>query len=92
MEAQVLNSSEHEVGLSFKESDIATLYIVQHELLKNDEVEFAGVIVKHPLTNECWMRVTSRSDPNQNITDAVETAIRAAGEMRDALNADIRES
>lgn len=90
METQVLDSTDHEIGLAFKETDIATLYIVQHELLKNPDVEFAGVIVKHPLTNECQMRVTSKSDPAQNITEATETAIRTANEMRDALNTDVR--
>lgn len=80
------------MGLSFKESDIATLYIIQHELLKNLDVEFAGVIVKHPLTNECWMRVVSKTDPNQNLADAVDSAVRIVDEMRDTLNTDIRVS
>lgn len=78
--------------MSFKESDIATLYIIQHELLKNPDVEFAGVIVKHPLTNECWMRVVSKTDPNRNLADAVDNAVRMVEEMRDTLNTDIRVS
>ena len=78
--------------MSFQESDIATLYIIQHELLKNPDVEFAGVIVKHPLTNECWMRVVSKTDPNQNLADAVDSAVRIVDEMRDTLNTDIRVS
>ena len=90
MKTQVLDSSDHEIGLAFTETDIATLYIVQHELLKNPDVEFAGVIVKHPLTNECQMRVTSKSDPAQNVAEAAEAAIRTANEMRDALNTDVR--
>lgn len=90
MEAQVLDSTDSEIGLSFMETDIATLYIIQHELLKNPDVEFAGVIVKHPLTNECRMRVSSKSDPARNIAEAADAAIRTAGEMRDALNTDVR--
>jgi DNA-directed RNA polymerase subunit L len=90
MEAQVLDSSDSEIGLSFMETDIATLYIIQHELLKNPDVKFAGVIVKHPLTNECRMRVSSESDPARNIADAADAAIQAANEMRDALNTDVR--
>lgn len=90
MEAQVLDSTDSEVGLSFMETDIATLYIIQHELLKNPDVEFAGVIVKHPLTNECRMRVSSKSDPARNITEAAEAAIQTANEMRDALSTDVR--
>ena len=59
MEAQVLDSSSKEVNLSIKQADIGTLYIIQHELLKGSTIDFAGVIVKHPLTNEIWMRVNS---------------------------------
>ena len=47
MEARVLSSSKSEMSFSIKESDIATLYIVQHELLKAPSTKFAGVIVKH---------------------------------------------
>ena len=90
MESQVLGSAENDIVLTFMETDIATLYIIQYELLKNPDVEFAGVIVKHPLTNECQMRVTSKSDPVQNIHDAAEAAIRTANEMKDALSTDVR--
>ena len=90
MDAQVLDSTDSEIGLSFMETDIATLYIIQHELLKNPDVEFAGVIVKHPLTNECRMRVNSKSDPARSIADAADAAIQTANEMRDALNTDVR--
>ena len=30
-------------------------------LLKDKNTDFAGVIIKHPLTNEIWMRVNSKS-------------------------------
>ncbi len=90
MDARVLNSADGELGLSFVDADIATLYIIQRELLKNPDVGFAGVIVKHPLTNECRIRVTSKSDPTKNIVDAADEAIQMAGEMRDALNMDVR--
>ena len=45
------------------ETDIGILYIIQHELLQDSNIDFAGVIVKHPLTNECWMRINSSSKP-----------------------------
>ena len=87
---QVLSSTTDEERLSFEGTDISTLYIIQHELLRNQDVEFAGVIVKHPLTNECWMRVSSKANPRQNITDAAQTALETAEEMRNALNADVQ--
>ena len=90
MKARVVDSTHDEIDISLMETDIATLYIMQHELLNNQDVEFAGVIVKHPLTNECSMRVTSKSNPVQNIVDAAGVAIQTANEMRDALNTDVR--
>lgn len=84
-----MDHTDGEASLSFTDVDIATLYIVQHELHKNSNVEFAGVIVKHPLTNECRIRVTS-SDPLRDMVDAADEAIQTATEMRDALHVDVR--
>ena len=91
MEAQVINSSQKEVNLSIKETDIATLYIVQHELLKGSGIDFAGVIVKHPLTNECWMRVNStKGDPIKEIAAATDSAIKTAEEIKKLFNSKIK--
>ena len=91
MEAQVINSSQKEVNLSIKETDIATLYIVQHELLKGSGIDFAGVIVKHPLTNECWMRVNStKGDPIKEISTATDSAIKTAEEIKKLFNSKIK--
>ena len=90
MQAQVINASQKEVNLSIKESDIGTLYIIQHELLKGS-VDFAGVIVKHPLTNECWMRVSSTSgDPMKEISKASDVAINQAEELKKLFNSKIK--
>ena len=59
MNAEIVESSSREANLSIQDSDIGVLYIVQHELLKDQQVEFAGVILKHPLTSEYSMRVNS---------------------------------
>jgi len=91
MQAQVINSSSKEVKLSIKESDVATLYIIQHELLKDSAIDFAGVIVKHPLTNECWMRVnTSKSSPLKEITKASESAIKFSENLKKLFNSKIK--
>ena len=58
---QVINSDAKEASLAIKDADIGALYIIQHELLKDKNTDFAGVIIKHPLTNEIWMRVNSKS-------------------------------
>jgi len=91
MQAQVIHSSSNEVNLSIKESDVATLYIIQHELLKNSAIDFAGVIIKHPLTNECWMRVnTSKSSPLKEITKALESAIKISENLKKLFNSKIK--
>jgi len=91
MQAQVINSSSKELNLSIKESDVATLYIIQHELLKDSAIDFAGVIIKHPLTNECWMRVnTSKSSPLKEITKASESAIKISENLKKLFNSKIK--
>ena len=91
MQAQVVNASQKEVNLSIKESDVGTLYIIQHELLKGSGIDFAGIIVKHPLTNEIWMRVNSTSgDPIKQISKATDSAISSAEELKKLFNSKIK--
>jgi len=91
MQAQVINSSSKEVNLSITESDVATLYIIQHELLKDSAIDFVGVIIKHPLTNECWMRVnTLKSSPLKEITKASESAIKISENLKKLFNSKIK--
>ena len=74
MNIQVINSDAKETSLAIKDADIGALYIIQHELLKDKNTEFAGVIIKHPLTNEIWMRVNSKTNPINQISTAADTA------------------
>jgi len=90
MYAQVVSSAPKEINLSIKDTDIGILYIIQHELLKKSNIDFAGVIVKHPLTNECWMRINSNSKPIQEIKNATETAIKTADELKKLFNSTIK--
>ena len=44
---RLMNSSQKRlVFLSVTNSDIGTLYIVQHELLKEKDIDFAGLIIE----------------------------------------------
>ena len=91
MDAQIMKSSPKEVSLSIKQSDIGTLYIVQHELLKEKNIDFAGLIIKHPLTNECWMRVNStKSNPLKEISNATDVAIKSVNELKKLFNSKIK--
>ena len=69
--------------------DIGILYIIQGELLKNSSIEFAGVITRHPLTDELWMRVVS-STPLKDIVKATDTAIEGAAELKKLLTSKIK--
>ena len=55
MQIQIMKSDAKEANLSILEADVGTLYVIQHELLKTKNVDFAGVVMKHPLTNEIWI-------------------------------------
>ena len=82
MNAQVISSEAKEISISVTETDIGVLYIIQHELLKASNVDFAGVIVKHPLTNECWMRINSSTKPLSEVKKSTESSIKMAEEFK----------
>ena len=90
MNAQVISSEPKELSLSIRETDIGILYIIQHELLSTSNVDFAGVIVKHPLTNECWMRINSGSKPLGEVKKATDSAIKTAEEFKQLFNSKIQ--
>lgn len=91
MDAKITKSSPKEVSLTISKSDIGTLYIVQHELLKESSIEFAGVIMKHPLTREYWMRVnTSKGSPLKEIEKAAKTAIEYTDELKKAIHSKLK--
>jgi len=91
MDATITKSSQKEVYLTIRRSDISTLYIVQHELLKESGIEFAGVVMKHPLTRECLMRVnTSKGNPLKEIEKATKTALEYTNELKKLINSKIK--
>ncbi len=82
MQAEISNVKDNEIELKIREEDISVLYIIQHELLKEKSVDFAGVIQKHPLTKEFNMRVTTkRKDPMEVIQDASASAQEYSKEL-----------
>ena len=85
MKVELIESKSDEVAVSIKEGDIATLYIIQHELLKDKNTDFAGIINKHPLTNEIWMRVNAKSNPLGQILSATDAAIKTSSELKKAI-------
>ena len=83
MDAQVISSEAKEMTISITETDIGILYIIQHDLLKASNVDFAGVIIKHPLTNECWMRINSSTKPLSEVKKSTESSIKMAEEFKE---------
>ncbi|MDC0063718.1 hypothetical protein OAJ67_01830 [Candidatus Nitrosopelagicus sp.] len=90
MNIQLINSDKKEASLQIKDADIGALYIIQHELLKDKKTDFAGVIIKHPLTNEIWMRVNSQSNPMTQISEAADTAIAEVTNLKKLINSKIK--
>ena len=89
MDVQIRDLTKKEVNLSIMNGDIGVLYLTQHELLKNPSTEFAGVITKHPLTSELWMRVIS-SNPIKDIVKATDTAITTSLNLKKLVKSKIK--
>ena len=89
MEVQLRELTKKEANLSILGGDIGILYIIQAELLKNSNIQFAGVVTKHPLTDELWMRVVSNT-PLKDIENATNTAIKGATELKKLLTSKIK--
>lgn len=90
MKAEVINMDSDEINLSIKEADIGILYIIQHEVLKAAKTKFAGVIVKHPLTHEYWIKVNSSEAPLGEIQKATELALTESKSLVDLFHATIK--
>ena len=74
MQAELKNFKSNEINLNVSE-DISILYIVQHELLNQKEVEFAGVVLKHQLKEEFSFRiVTKKSKPLDILHKALQSS------------------
>jgi DNA-directed RNA polymerase subunit L len=90
MNAQVISLEPKELSLSITETDIGILYLIQHELLKESKIDFAGVIVKHPLTNEIHMKINSNTKPLGEMKKATDSAIKMAEEFKKLFNSKIK--
>ncbi|HYZ94599.1 MAG TPA: RpoL/Rpb11 RNA polymerase subunit family protein [Nitrososphaeraceae archaeon] len=91
MRAEVLSAKENELELKLQDEDISVMYIIQHELLKEKGVDFAGVILKHPLTREYFIRVVTRKrDPFEVIQEASAKASEVMKELSVAIRLTLR--
>ena len=81
MEVQLRDLTKKEANLSIFGGDASILNVIQDELLESPGTKFAGVITKHPLTDEIWMRVVS-TNPLKDIVKATNTVIEDTAELK----------
>ena len=82
MNIELVDSNSTEANVSIKDGDIGILYLIQHELLKNKDIDFAGVIMKQPSTNEIWMRVNSKKNVISQISISADSAIDTVNDLK----------
>ena len=86
MQAELENYKSNEINLNVSE-DISILYIVQHELLNEKEVEFAGVVLKHQLKEDFSFRiVTKKSKPLDVLHKALQSSTDNVLKIKDMIN------
>jgi DNA-directed RNA polymerase subunit L len=77
MLAEIVDIKDREIELKLQDEDISVMYIVQHELLKEKNVEFAGVVLKHPLIKDYLIRVVTKKKVS---VEAFQDACMSASE------------
>jgi DNA-directed RNA polymerase subunit L len=91
MLAEITDIKENKIELKLQEEDISVMYIVQHELLKQRDVEFAGVMLKHPLIKDYILRVlTKKTDPIEAVRDASLSASEYVEELANTLKSNLK--
>ncbi|HKO40725.1 MAG TPA: RpoL/Rpb11 RNA polymerase subunit family protein [Nitrososphaeraceae archaeon] len=82
MQAEITNYTNNEIELKLKDEDISIMYIIQHHILKQKNIEFAGIVMKHPLIKEYLMRINSQVNP----MDVLEKSVKSADEFLQDLS------
>jgi DNA-directed RNA polymerase subunit L len=86
MLAEIIDIKDNQLELKLQEEDISIMYIIQHELLKEKSIEFAGVTLKHPLIKEYVVRIiTKKKDPIEAIREASVSASEHVKELTSTL-------
>lgn len=89
MQAEIENYKSNEVNLNVSE-DISILYIVQHELLNQKEVDFAGVVLKHQLKEDFSFRiVTKKSKPLDVLHKALQASSDNALKVKEIIESEL---
>lgn len=82
MHAEVTHAKDKELEFKIHDIDISILYIIQHELQKNSDNKFAGVVLKHPLIREYRLKMlTNKNDPQKALEESVQSAIKYTNDL-----------
>jgi DNA-directed RNA polymerase subunit L len=91
MLAEITDFNQNELELKLQEEDISIMYIIQYELLKERNVEFAGVTLKHPLIRDYTLRiVTKKGSPIESIRDVSTTTSNYLKEIASTLKTNLK--
>lgn len=82
MHAEVTHAKDKEIEFKIHEVDISVLYIIQHEMQKNADIKFAGVVLKHPLIREYMLKIlSSKNDPQADLFESIDSAIKFTNDL-----------
>lgn len=87
MLAEVIEGNANTLELKLKDEDISVMLIIQHELLCMKDIDFAGVILKHPLIRDYIMRIVTKKD---NPMEALQEASASASKYLEELSLSIK--
>ena len=85
------DNDDRSVELKIREEDISVLYIVQHELLKNKNIEFAGVVLKHQLIKDYILRIISKdASAMETLHKSVDSSIKEIQNIEQILDSQFK--
>jgi DNA-directed RNA polymerase subunit L len=86
MHAEITHAKDKELEFRILDVDISILYIVQQELQRNNDIKFAGVILKHPLIREYMLKtLANKSDPLKSLLESIDLAIQYTNNLSGML-------
>ena len=85
------DNDDRSVELKIREEDISVLYVVQHELLKNKNIEFAGVVLKHQLIKDYILRIISKdASAMETLQKSVDSGIKEIQNIEQILDSQFK--
>ncbi len=91
MLVEIEEDDHRAIELKIKEEDISVMYIIQHEILKDKNTEFAGVVLKHALIKDYVMRLISKNgSPMSILHKSLESATNSLEKIQEMLSAELK--